>query len=353
MKQVSLGQSDVTVSEICLGTMTFGNQTPEPDAHAQMSRALDAGITFFDCAEMYPVNPVRAVTAGDSERYIGNWFTATGNRDRIQIATKAAGPGNKEIREGTGFDGASIRALVEASLQRLQTDRIDLYQLHWPQRGSYHFRQNWTYDPSKMDKAQVLDHMQAVLATLGDLVREGKILAFGLSNETAWGTARWIDLAARDGGPRVASVQNEFSLLCRHYDTDMAELSILEEVTLLAYSPLAAGLLTGKYRDGAIPAGSRMDTDLTSGGLGNLGGRKTDRAYEAVEAYADLARKHGVDLIQMSLGWTLTRPFPVIPIIGATTDAQLAHQLAGILNPLSEELLADIQQVYRSWGLPY
>lgn len=353
MRQVKLGQSGVTVSEVSLGTMTFGNQTPEDDAHRQMSRALDAGVTFFDCAEMYPVNPVRAATAGDSERFIGNWFASTGQRDRIQIATKATGPGNDEIRGAAGYDGATIRQLVEDSLRRLQTDRIDLYQLHWPDRGSYHFRKYWVYDPSGLDRTQILDHMAGVLTTLGDLVKEGKIRAFGLSNETAWGTARWLDVAERIGGPRVASVQNEYSLLCRIYDTDMAELSVVEDVVLLAYSPLAAGLLTGKYQNGAIPEGSRMETDMQTGGHGNLGGRKTDRAFEAVDAYLGVAGKHGIDPVHMALGWTMTRPFRVIPIIGATTDAQLAHALSGMMEPLPEGVLADIEQVHRSFGLPY
>lgn len=351
MKREKLGNSDIEVSGFCLGTMTFGNQTGEDDAHAQIDRALGAGITFLDCAEMYPVNPVRAETAGRSEEYIGTWLARTGRRSEVEIATKITGKGSV-VRDGEGFSGEIVKRCVDASLKRLQTDVIDLYQLHWPQRGSYSFRQNWTYNPSGQNRAETIDHFEDVLRGMEEVVRAGKVRAFGLSNETCWGTARWIDTAERTGGPRVVSVQNEYSLLQRLYDTDMAELSVNEGVTLLSYSPLAAGLLTGKYQNGAIPAGSRMAVDIASGGKGNLGGRKTERAFGAIDAYHQLAREHGVDPIHMALLWQRTRPFHVIPILGATSLPQLEHQLAGLDASLPDDLIAAIDDVHRAWPMP-
>ncbi|MFD1880433.1 aldo/keto reductase [Paracoccus pacificus] len=353
MDQVELGRSGIRVSAVCLGTMTFGNQTGQKDAFAQMDRALDAGISFLDTAEMYPVNPVRKETVGNSERMIGAWLAARGNRAKVQIATKIAGPGNMQVRNGQGYDGGNVGTQIDVSLSRLGVDVIDLYQLHWPSRGSYAFRQNWGYDPSRIDPGKTLAEMADMIGALQKAVDAGKIRAFGLSNDSAWGTIRWIDTAARLGGPRVASVQNEYSLLNRHYDTDMAEMAIAEGVTLLSYSPLAAGLLTGKYQNGAVPPGSRVAVDIANGGAGHLGGRKTDRAFGAVAAYQDLANRLGWDLIHMANAWGLARPFPVIPIIGATSDDQLAHNLAGIEKRLSAEEVAEINLVHRAWPMPY
>ncbi|RNF35029.1 aldo/keto reductase [Paracoccus methylarcula] len=352
MKRVKLGGSDVEVSEICLGTMTFGSQTSEADAHAQLDRALEIGLTFMDCAEMYPVNPVRRETVGGSEEILGRWLSKPGNRDRVEVATKVTGP-SQMVRDGQGYDGAIIRKTIDASLRRLQTDRIDLYQLHWPVRGSWSFRQNWTYDSSGRSKQQVLDHMADVLEAMAEAVKSGKLRAFGLSNETAWGLTRWCDVADRTGGPRVAAIQNEYSLLYRLYDTDLAETANAEGVTLLAYSPLAAGLLSGKYQDGAMPEGSRAAVDKTHGGLGNLGGRKTARAQEAVAAYHSLAAEHGWDPVHLSVAWQLTRPFRNVPIIGATTGAQLDHLIEGFGKTPSEELCKAIDRLHREHGLPY
>ena len=352
MKRETLGRSDLEVSAFSLGTMTFGNQTAEDDAHAQIEAALQAGITFLDCAEMYPVNPVRAETAGRSEEYIGSWLAGSGRRHEVEIATKASGEGSA-VRDGEGFSGKNLSRIVEGSLKRLQTDVIDLYQLHWPARGSYSFRQNWRYDPSGQSRASNLDHFEDVLRAMEDLVRAGKIRQFGLSNETAWGTIRWIDMAERLGAPRVVSVQNEYSLLQRLYDTDMAEVAVNEDVTLLSYSPLAAGLLTGKYQDDAVPEGSRVAVDLAHGGGGILGGRKTERAHGAVAAYLKLAEEHGIDPVHMALAWQRTRPFPVIPILGATSIDQLKHQLTGLETTLSDELKTAIDDVHRAWPMPY
>ncbi|SDD45885.1 Predicted oxidoreductase [Paracoccus isoporae] len=352
MQRETLGRSDLEVSSMCLGTMTFGHQTDETDGHAQMDLAYDSGITFLDCAEMYPVNPVRSDTAGRSEEIIGSWLKRSGRRAEMQIATKITGNGSV-VRNGEGYDGAILKRCVEGSLSRLGTDVIDLYQIHWPMRGSYSFRQNWRYDPSGQDRAETLDHFEDVLRALQEMVQAGKIRQFGLSNETAWGTTRWIDVAERIGGPRVVSIQNEYSLLQRLYDTDLAEVGVNEQVTLLAYSPLAAGLLTGKYANGAVPDDSRIAVDLAHGGKGILGGRKTERAMQAVDAYHALAREHGVDPVHMALAWLGTRPFPVIPILGATSLDQLKHQLSGLDVGLTDDLVSAIDDLHRQCPMPY
>ncbi|MBU3030895.1 aldo/keto reductase [Paracoccus marinaquae] len=352
MKRVTLGGSGVEVSEICLGTMTFGNQTDEAVAHAQIDRALAVGMTFIDTAEMYPVNPVRRETIGLTEEILGRWLAKTGQRNRVEIATKITGP-SQMVRDGAPFGGAEIRACIDASLKRLQTDRIDLYQLHWPVRGSYGFRQNWSYDPSGQSKQRNLDHMADVLQALAEGVRVGKIRAVGLSNESAWGLTRWCDTADRIGGPRMAAIQNEYSLLYRMFDTDLAEVAVNEEVTLLAYSPLAAGLLTGKYSGGALPEGSRAAVDKATGGLGDLGGRRTRRGVAATEAWHDLARDHGWDPLHMAIAWQLTRPFRVVPILGATTLAQLDHLIAGLGRAMPADLVKAIDRLHRDHPLPY
>ncbi|MTE00381.1 aldo/keto reductase [Paracoccus sp. YIM 132242] len=352
MKRVTLGGSDVAVSEICLGTMTFGNQTPKAEGHAQIDRALDAGITFLDTAEMYPVNPVRRETIGLTETILGTWLARTGNRDRVEIATKITGP-SQMVRNGAPYDGAIIAGAIDGSLKRLQTDHIDLYQLHWPVRGSYAFRQNWTYDPSKQSKQQTLDHMADVLGALDAAKKAGKIRAVGLSNESAWGLTQWCAVADHIGAPRMAAIQNEYSLLYRLFDTDGAEVAVNENVTLLSYSPLAAGLLSGKYAGGAMPEGSRAAVDKAGGGLGNLGGRKTPQGIAATEAYRKLAADHGWDAIHMAIAWQLTRPFKVVPIIGATRTDQLDHLIAGLGKPLPDDLRKAIDRMHKQYPLPY
>ena len=346
MQKIALGGSDIMVTDWCLGTMTFGNQTDRADAYAQIDMALDAGINFLDTAEMYPVNPIRAETVGLSETIVGEWIAKTGRRSEVVIATKVSGNNPGWVREGYGYDGAVIRQTVDASLRRLQTDVIDLYQMHWPERGSYAFRQNWTYDPSGQDRQQTMDHMLDVLSALDDCVKAGKIRAIGMSNESAWGMTKWIDQATAAGLPRMVSVQNEYSLLFRLYDTDMAEMAVNEDVTLLAYSPLACGLLTGKYQHD-VPAGSRLSIN------GNLGGRMTPRTLPVTQVYLDLARDHGVDPVHMAMAWQATRPFPVSAIFGATNTAQLAHILAGRDTMLTDELLAAIGAAHRAHPLPY
>ena len=224
---------------------------------------------------------------------------------------------------------------------------IDLYQFHWPNRGSYHFRQNWRFDPSGQDTATVAQHMADCMGALQRLAEAGKIRAFGLSNESAWGTMRWLDLAERGEGPRVAAMQNEYSLLCRLYDTDMAELSHHEDVTLLAFSPLAAGYLSGQYAGGAVPDGSRKSINP------QMGGRESERVHPAVDAYLDVARRHGIDPVTMANAWVLHRPFPAIPIFGGRSLEQLEPAFAAGTAELSAELLEEIDAVHRAHPMPY
>lgn len=346
MKRVTLGAGGPSVSALCLGTMTWGNQTPEAEAHAQIDMAAERGITFMDTAEMYPVNPVRAETIGRTEEIIGTWIARGGRRADWVIATKIAGEGSV-ARGGEEITGASIRRALEASLARLRTDYVDLYQFHWPNRGSYMFRQNWSFDPRRQDRAAVLANMAECLETLAALKAEGKIRGWGLSNESAWGMAEWLRLAGEGRGPRPLSVQNEYSLLCRLYDTDLAELGHNEKVTLLAFSPMAAGLLTGKYAGDVIPAGSRRE------GNAQLGGRITPRVWEAVSAYLGIAGRHGLDPAQMAVAWVMTRPFPVVPIFGATTLPQLENALGAADLVLSDAVLAEIAAAHKAHPMPY
>lgn len=347
MRQIPLGRTGLAVSEFCLGTMTWGTQTDAATAHAQLDRALAAGIDFVDTAEMYPVNPVAAETVGLTETILGAWLAKSGRRDALTIATKITGAGSRAVRDGAPIDGAALVAAAEASLRRLRTDRIDLYQLHWPNRGSYHFRQHWGYDPSGQDRTATRAHIDDVLGAAARLFEAGKIRAFGLSNETAWGTLQWLAAATAGGGPRVASIQNEYSLLCRHFDTDLAEVSVNEAVPLLAYSPLAAGLLSGKYAGDVTPENSRRARAPA------LGGRITPRVFEAVAAYLGIATRHGFDPCQMALAWLRTRPFATIPILGATTVAQLDNALAAIDLTLGDAVLAEIDAAHRAHPMPY
>ena len=327
--------------------MTYGNQTPQDDAHRQISMALDAGINFLDTAEMYPVNPISKETVGRSEEVIGQWIKATGRRDEIVIATKVSGDNPGWVRDGFGYSGDVIRQTIDQSLQRLQTDVIDLYQLHWPMRGSYMFRQNWTYDPSQQNRAETMDHMLDVLTALDEAVKAGKVRAIGTSNESAWGMCQWLRLAEENGLPRMAGIQNEYSLMCRLYDTDMAEAAVNEDFTLLSFSPLACGLLTGKYQGGAVPDASRMSISA------NLGGRMTPRTLPVTQVYLDLAARHGLEPTHMAMAWQQTRPFPVSAIFGATTAEQLAHLLDGADLVLAPEVIAEIDQLHRAHPMPY
>ena len=346
LEKLTLGKTGLTVSGLCLGTMTWGSHNTESEGHAQADLALDHGVTFWDTAEMYPTNPVRTETVGRTEEIIGTWLAARGGRERLQLATKVAGRG-PVIRPGEPITGATMRAALEASLRRMQTDYVDLYQLHWPNRGSYHFRQMWTFAPTRTDKAAETAHMTDILSTAQALIAEGKIRAIGLSNESVWGAARWLHLADSLGLPRMGTVQNEYSLLCRQFDTDWAEFSLVEDMPLLAFSPLAVGLLSGKYAGDVTPEGTRrMHTP-------DLGGRITPQVFPAVAAYLAIARRHGLDPCQMAIAFTQTRPFRTIPIIGATSLDQLATNIGAASVTLSPEVMDEIAQTHRAYPAPY
>ncbi len=347
MQQISLGRTGLTVSRLCLGTMTWGTQNSEAEGHAQADLALDRGVNFWDTAEMYPVNPVSAATVGRTEAIIGNWLKSRGGRSRLVLATKVTGEGLAAVRGGAPITGAVMRAAVDGSLKRLQTDYIDLYQLHWPNRPAYHFRDIWQFDPRGADKQSIEAHMLDILQVSADLIAQGKIRHIALSNETVWGAAKWLHLAETHGLPRMMTAQNEYSLLCRQFDSDWAELSVLENLPLLAFSPLATGLLTGKYAGDVIPEGSRRVLNPT------LSGRVTPQVFPAVAAYLGIALRHGLDPGQMAIAFCRTRPFPTIPIIGATTLEQLDINIGAAEVTLSAEVLGEIDQAHRAHPQPY
>ncbi|MEM7544552.1 MAG: aldo/keto reductase [Pseudomonadota bacterium] len=349
MNYKTLGRTDLKVSTLCLGSMTWGSQNTEAEGHAQIDYALDHGINFIDTAEMYPANPGPNDPPGKTESYFGTWLARPGNRDKVVVASKCSGAGSARSRDGVNptppITAESIRIGLEGSLKRLQTDWIDLYQLHWPNRGSYQFRQNWNYEP-KGERADVIANLTDVLEELGRQVDAGKIRHVGLSNESAWGTTQWVTLADQMGLPRMATVQNEYSLLCRLFDTDMAETCHHEDVDLLAFSPLACGILTGKYENGAVPEGSRMSINPT------IGGRVTEHVWPAAAAYLAIARKHGLDPSQMALAFCLTRAFMGSAIFGATTMDQLATAVGAADVTLSEEVMAEIAAAHRAHPMP-
>ena len=347
MKYNKLGQTDLVVSELCLGTMTWGTQNSAEDAFYQIEKSIDAGINFIDTAELYPVNPISGATQGESERILGEWLNKSNCRDELIIATKIAGNGPKHIRNGEGITKKSLFTAINASLNLLKTDYIDLYQLHWPNRGSYHFRQNWRFDPTSQDKNIVLDHMNEVLQACDMLKKEGKVRAFGLSNESAWGTAQWLRISEEKGLPRMDSIQNEYSLMCRIFDTDLAELCHNENVGLLSFSPLATGILSGKYLDGAIPEGSRGSI------VNGLSGRMTSRIDAATRAYMEVAENYGLDSCQMALAWCRTRPFMASAIFGARTKEQLSNALASVNVDLSDDCLRAIEMVHKKHPMPF
>jgi aryl-alcohol dehydrogenase-like predicted oxidoreductase len=347
MEYRQLGKSDIQVSEICLGSMTWGTQNTEAEGHAQIEFALDHGVNFIDTAELYPVNPMTAETTGRTEEIIGSWVKTSGRRDQVILATKVAGEGNTDVQDGIEISPQKIRVSLENSLRRLQTDTIDLYQLHWPNRGSYHFRNNWRYDPTLQDRQQTLDHIYSTLEYLGEQVTAGKIRSIGLSNESCWGTSQFLQVAEANGFPRVVSMQNEYSLMYRTHDLDLAELSHNEQVGLLPFSPLACGMLTGKYENGARPEGSRLTLSP------DLFGRVHDGVWPVVDEYVAIARRHGLDPAQMAIAFCNQRPFVTSSIIGATSLDQLAVNLGAAELKLGDEVLEDIHGVYRRHPIPY
>lgn len=339
MKYSQLGSTGIQVSRICLGTMTFGEQNTEAEAHAQIDAALDAGINFIDMAEMYPVPP-RAETYGQTERYIGSWLRRSGRRDRVILATKVMGPSEDllYVRDGsTRLDRRNIEAAINGSLERLGTDYIDLYQLHWPDRRSNFFgKLGYVHDP-KDDPIPLEETLEA----LGRLVETGKVRFIGVSNETPWGVMRYLQIAAERGLPRIVSIQNPYNLLNRSFEVGLAEIAHRESVGLLAYSPLGFGVLTGKYLDGQRPEGARLTRFQRFQ-------RYTREAAQApIRAYVETARRHGLDPAQMALAYVNSRPFLTSTIIGATSLEQLASNIASIDLELSAEVLAEIEAIHQ------
>jgi len=338
-----LGHSDLLIPDLCLGTMTFGEQTDEVDAHAQLDYALAHGVNFLDTAEMYAVPP-RPETCGASESIVGRWLAGQA-RDKILIATKVAGPSRNLhwIRNGPlALDRANIRAAVEGSLQRLQTDYIDLYQLHWPERNQPMFGQ-WQYNPANERECTPI---RAQLEALAELVKEGKIRHIGVSNEHPWGIMQFTRLADELGLPRIVSTQNAYNLLNRTFETGLAEVCQREQVGLLAYSTLAFGHLTGKYL--ADPAAPGRLTQWPA-----FGQRYTKpNVVPAVTAYAELARRHGLTPTQLALGFVRSRWFVASTIVGTSSLAQLKETLAATATPLSPELLGDIDAIHLRYTNP-
>ena len=348
MQFKNLGQSELRVSSYCLGTMTFGETTSEKDGHEQMDLSIDAGINFFDTAEMYPTCPLRPETTGDTEVIIGNWIDKNrSKRSDIILATKISGIGYEAVRSGEGINRDSIKVAIEGSLQKLKTDYVDLYQLHWPNRGSYHFRQNWNYNPSNQDTKKANENILEVLESLSEIQKEGKIRYIGLSNETCWGTIQFLKYLKNFPNLKLVSTQNEYSLLCRLYDLDMAEMSHHENISLLAYSPLAGGFLTGKYLDGSVPKNSRLSR------VSSLFGRINENSTLAVKEYVSLARSFNIEPVHMALAFCNQRPFMGSVIFGATDKLQLTKIINGLDIVLSDELLDEINKLYKKFPITF
>jgi aryl-alcohol dehydrogenase-like predicted oxidoreductase len=338
MQYKKLGHSDIQVSQICLGTMTWGEQNTETQAHEQLDMALGAGVNFIDTAEMYPVPP-KAETYALTERYIGNWLKQRQNRDKVILATKVAGRGDwlSYIRDGKNcFDRNNIETALNYSLQRLQTDYIDLYQLHWPDRKTNFFgRLGFEFYPDDQPVP-----IEETLQVLADIVKTGKVRTIGVSNETPWGVMRFLQLAQTQDMPRIVSIQNPFNLLNRSYEVGLSEISHREGCGMLAYSPLAFGMLSGKYLHGARPEGARLSLFERFDRYSN------PRALKATQAYVDLAREHGLDPAQMALAYVNSRPFVTSNIIGATDLEQLRSNLDSINVQLNQEVLQGIEQIH-------
>ncbi|KKD01682.1 MULTISPECIES: NADP(H)-dependent aldo-keto reductase [Photobacterium] len=342
MKYHKIPHSSLEVSQIGLGTMTFGEQNTEAEAHSQLDFALERGINLIDTAEMYPVPP-KAETQGLTEAYIGSWLKKSGKRDQVILATKVAGPRNvPHIRDNMALDWRNIHEAVENSLERLQTDYIDLYQLHWPQRETNCFgKLNYPY-PDTNTGVTLTDSLEA----LAELVRAGKIRYIGLSNETPWGVMSFLRLAEKHDLPRVVTIQNPYNLLNRSFEVGLAEISHYEGVKLLAYSPMAFGTLSGKYLDGKKPDGARCSL------FDRFVRYFTPQGVAATEAYVKVARKHGLDPAQMALAFVNQQPFNASTLIGATSLAQLEANIDSLSLELSAEVLADLEQVGITYSNP-
>jgi len=344
MNYRKLGNTDLNVSTICLGTMTWGEQNTQDEGFEQMDFALDQGVNFWDTAELYAVPP-KAETYGHTEIIIGNWFKKTKKRDKVILASKVAGPTREYLRDG-GYN-YGIKKITEAlddSLKRLHTDYIDLYQLHWPERNTNMFGKLGYEHKDKGDWNKFED----VLGNLQKFVKEGKIREVGLSNETPWGVSKYLELAKEKNLPRMMSVQNPYSLLNRTYEVGLAEISIREKIGLLAYSPLASGFLSGKYRNETYPKGSRMERDWDFWKYRY----NTPNLKNAVEEYYKISKKYNLDMSQMSLKFCELQHFMTSIIIGATTMEQLKTNIESVNVNLSDEIIKEINEVQKIYPNP-
>ena len=342
-----LGKSGLSVSDLCLGTMTWGEQTGEKDAHDQINMSINAGINFIDTAEMYPVCPLRAETTGDTERILGNWLEKNkSKRSDLIVATKISGKGYKNVRNGKGIYPKEVRIAVDASLKKLKTDYIDLYQLHWPNRGSYHFRQYWKYDATGQETEIEKENISKVVGELFKLKQEGKLRYIGLSNETAWGTIKFSNESKKYEDFPIASIQNEYSLLCRLFDTDLAETCYHENIKLLAYSPLVGGMITGKYLNDQIPDNSRLSR------IPDMFGRVTDNSTKAIKAYLKLSKTLSINPVHLALAFCRSRPFMGSVIFGATNKEQLKLILEGKDIFLDQEAIDAINVLFKQIPMP-
>lgn len=344
MEYRPLGRTGLNVSALCLGTMTFGEQNSEAEAHAQLDQAVTAGINFIDTAEMYPVPP-KAETQGRTETYIGSWLKQHGQRDDLIIASKVAGPAEwlNYLRGGQNrLDRRNILAAVEDSLRRLQTDHIDLYQVHWPDRNTNFFGKLGYEHPAEDSSIPIEETLRA----LEELVTAGKVRHIGVSNETPWGLMQYLALAEQAGLPRIASIQNPYNLLNRSFEVGLAEIAHREDVGLLAYSPLGFGVLSGKYLDSAWPEGARLTLHERFSRYSNPQG------VAATEAYVKLAREQNLSPAQMALAFVTSRPFVTSNIIGATSLEQLNENLASAKLSLPDEVLTEIEAIHQQQPNP-
>ncbi|MDB9961475.1 aldo/keto reductase [Oceanihabitans sp.] len=343
MKYTTLPQTNIKVSKICLGTMNWGNQNTQDEGFEQMDYALDHGVNFFDTAELYPV-PATAEKYADTERIIGNWFNKTGKRDKVVLATKIAGPGDYTAHIRTnGFAPEGIKDAVNKSLERLQTDYLDLYQLHWPERHTNTFGvRDYKHDSSE----QWQDNFNEILHTLDNLIKAGKIRHIGISNEKAWGTMRYLEESKNHNLPRMITIQNAYSLLNRVFEGDMAEIAIRENIGLLAYSPMAFGVLSGKYVKGTAAENSRLKL------FPRFARYSSEQSTDATKQYLKLAEDHNMSLAQMALAFVTQQPFVTSNIIGATTLDQLKENINSIRIELDENLLKSINLVHQKTPNP-